>query len=48
MLIYKLRKHIQFMPAEAAGSLKGDWLQPELRNHVRPSDVNMRRLGPIQ
>jgi hypothetical protein len=48
MLIYKLRKHIQFMPAEAPGSLKRNRLQPELRNHVRPSNVNMRRLGPVQ
>jgi hypothetical protein len=34
MFTYKLREHIQFMPAEAPGPLKGDWLQPELRDHV--------------
>jgi hypothetical protein len=48
MFAYKLRKHIQLMPAESPGSLKGDWLQPELRDHVPPPDVNVRRLRPIQ
>lgn len=48
MLRYKLRKHIQFMPGEAPGTLQGDRLQPELRDHVRPSDVNAGWLGPIQ
>jgi hypothetical protein len=48
MFIYKLRKYIEFMPAEAPGPLKRDRFQPELRDHIRPPDVKMRRLGPIQ
>ncbi len=48
MLINELRNRIQFAGAETSGSLKCHGIQPELRNHILASDVNMRRLASVQ
>jgi hypothetical protein len=39
---------IQFHSAEASGAFEGNGLQPKLRDHIFASDVNVRRLAPVQ
>ena len=48
MLMNELDNRIQFYSAEASGVLKDNWLQPKFRDHILASDVNMRRLAPVQ
>ena len=48
MLLYELADCIKLGPAESAGSLQRDRIQPEFRNHVLAPHMNMWRLTAVK
>jgi len=48
MLLNKLRYRVQLYPAEASGTFKRNRFQPEFRDEVLASDVNVRRPAQVQ
>jgi hypothetical protein len=48
MLVNEFYDFIKLHSAEASGPLKSNRLQPQLRDHLLASHMNVRRLAPIQ
>jgi hypothetical protein len=48
MLVHELCDFVQFPSTEASSALQRNRLQPEFRNHILASHVNMRWFASIQ
>lgn len=47
MLLDQPLNALELGPRESSATLQPNWVEPELRRHVIPLDVYMRRFVPI-